>query len=185
MSYPKISNNGRYHLCESAYFRKLRPDAQEPFKADDNIIEPSWTVTLIGREDNRAEDILNDVNVFTTGITLLPPIGHHFELVPDKSLFSMGYFFPGPLVLSPNDENEVEIPLIKFKEGDDLSLPFTGCQLVLRETVLTNLASSISSVKNESVAQPTVYSRRRRQEVKDEEEEVIRKTPSGRARKMF
>lgn len=129
--------------------KKLHPNAEEPFKEVHSDV--GYEISVVGREDNRVEDIYGDVNVFTTGLVLRAPKNYHFELLEHPQLYKTGYSLAGaPRIINPGDESEILLPLYKFKESEDLELPFRAAILVLRQTeyALIRLERSGSSNNN-------------------------------------
>lgn len=182
--YPRLPRSGLYWLVDVAKWTKLNAGAQEPFKIEGNELEPGWMITLIGRDENRAEDNVNDVNVFTTGLSLIPPRGFHFEVVPDDSLVNQGYMFVGPKILSPTDTNELYITLFKFKECDDLELPFAAIQIVLRETIYSGLNKVVLSDKVEEKSVTTSFTKKLAPRVRKDTSDNNSSEKKGK-RKMF
>lgn len=129
----KIKSGDLMYIPNPIHLVKTFPQAQEPTK--ERLSDVSWDLTLIGRSDNRTEDTVNDINLFSTGIKLSPPKGYHFELIANQNLFKSGYMLAtGLTVLQPESCDEVVVPLFKFKEVADLDLPFNGVQIILRES---------------------------------------------------
>lgn len=136
--YAKIRNGDIIVLRDPLYFSKVRVGAQAPFKPEDCERCPFWNITLIGRDENRTEDVTGDNNTFTTGLSFNPPPGFHVEVFPDDSLVTMGYTLI-PKIVSSQDRSELLLDLFKFKDADDLPLPFVGAKLIVRETAFVHL----------------------------------------------
>lgn len=133
--------NGYKSLNSISMVRKLHPNAEAPFK--EKPYDAGWELTIIGRDENRVEDVYNDVNVFTTGLSVIAPKGYHFEIMEHPQLFKAGYSLQGGVrVVNPEDESEILVPLMKFKESEDLELPFRAALLVLRETNYVPMAET-------------------------------------------
>ncbi len=127
---------------------KTHPSAEFPFKENPSNI--GYDVTLISRTENRAEDDTGDVNNFHTGIAVSPPIGHYIEVIVKPSLYKHGYTLAtGVLVIDPDDKGELIIPLHKFKEAEDLELPFRAVQLIVRPAVYAHISSVTSLAQPE------------------------------------
>jgi dUTP pyrophosphatase len=130
----KIPSNGINYLANPVHWVKMVPQAEAPFK--ERLSDVGWNVTLIGRVDNRIEDTIGEVNMYHTGIQLVAPSGYHFELVALSNLYKTGYMLASGLtIIDPEYRGELLVPLFKYKEAEDLELPFRAVQLVLRETV--------------------------------------------------
>ena len=128
----KFPSGGLMLLKSPIKMTKLHGNAQDLFKERPTNI--GWSVTLIGRVDNRVEDVTGELNYFSTGIKVSPPEGYYLELVAKKELYKAGYMLPsGYTILDPDEEEELVVPLYKFKDGEDLEIPFSGVQLVVRQ----------------------------------------------------
>lgn len=128
-----LSAEGYLFLNGLAHVTKLHPNAEIPFK--EHQFDATWELTVIGRDENRVEDVFQDVNVFTTGISLKCPKGYHFEIIEHPQLYKAGYsMVGGPRIINPEDESEIKLPLMKFKETDDIELPFRAAVIILRQT---------------------------------------------------
>lgn len=129
----KALTKGRQVLRYPIKAVKLHPEAELPFK--ENEADVGWDITVVARCDSRAEDTYQDVNTFSTGLVIKPPPGHHLEVIPNPSLWKTGYMFASSLIIiNTDDEGELVIPLLKYKESEDLELPFRAAMLVLRPT---------------------------------------------------
>ena len=97
-----------------------------------------WVVTLKGRTENRPEDIFGEVNCFSTGIRLNPPEGYFLEISALPSLYKQGYYIPsGTLAVGPNNRDELIIPLMKYRECEDLDLPIQAVRIMVKPLVQT------------------------------------------------
>lgn len=134
-----------------AMFVKLNPQAKEPVQ--DKPTNVGYDLTLIGRTENRVDDTYGDVNYFNTGLSVVPPDGYYFELLGRENLLRAGYILQGPIIIDPEDRNEVLVPLYKYKEVDDCELPILGARLVLRQAEYFHLtqAQTKKSTKREVV----------------------------------
>lgn len=114
---------------------KHHPNAEIPYQEDKNT-DVGYAITLIGRTDNRAEDDIGEVNYFSTGIEINPPDGCYLELAADPSLHKSGYMLAtGTTALDRDSQGELEIPLYKFKDTEDIDLPFKGAQVIVRPLI--------------------------------------------------
>lgn len=79
--------------------------------------------------------VSNTVILFDTGIRVSPPDGYYLEIIPRSSLSSTGYMLANSVgIIDPSFLGTLKIALIKVdKEQEDIKLPFTKCQLVLRK----------------------------------------------------
>jgi len=120
--------------------KKLNPTAELPVKVRQSDI--GYDLTLISRSDNRAEDNVHEVNMFSTGLAVTPPPGYYFELMVRSSLHRNGYMLAtGTSIIDPEYTGELLVPLYKFKQSPDLDLPFRAVQLVLKKAEYAHIAS--------------------------------------------
>jgi len=118
---------------ENAYIKvvQLHPQAEIPTKEADDV---GWTVTLVGRTDNRAEDDFGEMNGFSTGLQLCPPKGYYLEVVALPSFYKHGYnLASGTLIIGPDNRDELIIPFMKFRECNDLELPIEAVQVIVKK----------------------------------------------------
>lgn len=138
-----IANGLRFHSNPIKAI-KLHPNAEALVK--DDISQIGYDLSIVARDANRVEDIYSDSNLFTTGLALEAPPHCHIEIIEHPQLYKTGYtLLGGPRIINPGDHGEVMIPLLKFREGEDLELPFRAVQIVLRETehaVVTSVGAS-------------------------------------------
>lgn len=123
-----------WYLDETLKVTKVHAEAQD--LAKEHPTDVGWPVTLIGRAENRIEDIVGEIGYFNTGLRVIPPAQHHIEIVARNNLHKTGYELPSsPLVINPTFGGEILVPLRKFKEADDLELPYQAVEIILRPTV--------------------------------------------------
>ena len=135
------------HIKDNILVQKTHPQAEFPTK--ERSCHVGWEVTLISRTENRAEDETNEINDFGTGIHISPPKGYFLELVACRSLHRHGYMLPGPLIIEPGNRGELIVPLFKFRETDDLSLPFGAVRLLTRPAIYSHIShSKVQRVQN-------------------------------------
>lgn len=112
---------------------KMHPDGVVPSKQ--NPSDVGHDIVLIGRKDGRVDDRMGDVNLFNTGIAIIPPRGYHIEIIARSSLQNDGYMLANNVgVIDPNYRGEIIVALYKFRDGPDLELPSRSVQMVLRKT---------------------------------------------------
>jgi len=150
---------GRNVLYQPIKVSKLHPDAELISKETEN--DAGWDLTIVSRCDSRAEDVSQDVNTFSTGLVIKPPPHYHLEVIPHPSLYKTGYMLAGsPIIINPHNEEELILPLFKYREAEDLELPFKAALVVLRLTEYAVVAHD---------AVPTI---RRQRATRMEEEEI-------------
>lgn len=130
---------GPKHIEGKISFCKLLPNAENPYKERPSDV--GLDVTLIGRTDNRSEDDTGEVNCFRTGIALTPPKGYYIEMVARSSLHKHGYMLAtGTSIIDPEYTGELIVPLYKYKEAEDLELPFRAVQLLVKPAVYAHIS---------------------------------------------
>lgn len=130
---------------------QLHPQAEVPTKNEGDV---GWVITLVGRTENRAEDDFGEMNGFGTGLQLCPPDGYYLEVMALPSLYKHGYnLASGSIVIGPNNKDELVIPLMKFREANDLELPIQAIQVIVRPSV----PAFMTKVKNIQSVQENPY----------------------------
>lgn len=132
------------------YVKKINPNAELPYKDEGEV---AWNIDLIGRTDNRIDDVSHDINEFNTGLVITPPSGFYVEVVADKNLYSSGYTLPYNLIINPNNTEELIVPLYKFRDTSELDFPFQGVKFVLREFI----DAYVTNAPQQTQQQPMQY----------------------------
>jgi len=154
---------------------KLRPEAEIPSK--ENYKNVGHDLIVIARCDNRTEDVYGDANTFSTGLILKAPKNYHLEIVEHPSLHKAGYMLVGaPHIINPDSNEELILSLYKFKESEDLELPFRAALVILRVSEYASI-QTITPKKKRSYDDDDINDRRNMMP-------VIRKTPIGVPRKV-
>lgn len=85
--------------------------------------------------------ISNRITLFETGVAVSPPKGYYIEIVPRSSLSKTGYMLANSVgTIDPDYTGTLKIALIKVDtELEDIKLPFTGCQMILRKAEYADL----------------------------------------------
>lgn len=114
-------------------YKLLKTDAQVPVKA--NFNESGYDLTLL--------DIVkkvNNVTLYGTGISVQPPQGWYFDLVPRSSIIKSGYMLANSVGIIDQDyTGEIMVPLIKIDDSlPDLTLPNKIVQLIPRKWYTVN-----------------------------------------------
>jgi len=126
-------DNGSFIYVEGMRVKKIHPTAEELTKT--NPEDFFYEVTVVGRDENRVEDVQNDVNVFTTGLVIEAPRNSHIEVLEHPQLYKAGYSLQGGVRLyNQATDGELLIPLFKFRDAEDLELPFRAALIVVRQT---------------------------------------------------
>lgn len=129
-----LDTEGYIRQFESVKVFKHHPNAEE--LTTEGKLNPTHELSVIGREEGRVEDVYGDVNVFTTGLSILAPKNFHAEIIEHPQLYKTGYsLVGGPRVVFPGDNGEILLPLYKFKEAEDLELPFRAAIIVFRPSL--------------------------------------------------
>jgi len=96
-------------------------------------------VTLIRRSDGRAEDDVGEINYYDIGLKFNCLENNIIEIRGSDELLKAGYFIPSPVVIHSDDmdyQDPVKIGLYKFRESDDLDLPFECLRLYIHHLKL-------------------------------------------------
>lgn len=129
-----LDTEGYIRQFEPVKVFKHHPNAEELTK--EGNLNPTFELSVIGRDEGRVEDIYGDVNVFTTGISIASPKNFHAEIIEHPQLYKTGYSLVGaPRIVFPGDGGEILIPLYKFKEAEDLELPFRAAIVIFRPSL--------------------------------------------------
>ena len=126
----------------------LLPESHFPSKEEGRESDIGYDITLVQRSENRAEDTTHEVNNFRTGISLTPPDGYYIEMIASSSLHKHGYFLAtGTSIISPGYTGELIVPLYKYKEMEDIELPFKAVQIIVKPAVHSHM-SSVKSLQS-------------------------------------
>jgi|SRR5208337_1176106 len=142
-------NYGGGVTAPTALVQLMHPHANVPTKNFDESI--GYDVELVERCDGRTEDMVNDVTLFDTGLVIKPPEGYYFEVVARRSLYKEGYMLANNIeIIDPCYRGNVIVGLYKFKDGDDLKLPFGAVQLIPRKAEYIYVGQSDEQLAEES-----------------------------------
>lgn len=108
---------------------KTMSSSEYPSKIENSQIHE---LSVCARTENRAEDSCNEVNEFHTGLSFVIPSGYYLEISGHPSLTRSGYMFTGPYLIDQGCTAELLISLYKFKDSDDIELPFVVAKCVLK-----------------------------------------------------
>lgn len=126
------------YLKNKIKVKLLHPNVSCPKMEDDDV---RFSVALHTRTDNRAEDDSHAVNLFGTGLSIVPPPKHYFQMVASPTLYKHGYeLASGCRIIPSNTTGELIVPLLKFNEDEDIELPFDAVQLVLCPVIYAHIA---------------------------------------------
>ena len=147
---PQITSTG--YVESPTILIKTHQAAEQPRKDDPESV--SHILTLCERMGNRAEDDVGLINEFGVGLTLMPPKGYYYELYGHPSLLKHGYSFEGPFIVDRTTGNFV-VSLLKFKDGEDLELPFEAILMVPKPYFPIHIVTTQKFVpKDDEFAQP-------------------------------
>lgn len=134
-------NNDKYPY--PVKYQKVNPSAQDIILSSDS--DYGFQMSLVDRTDNRIEDEVNEVNIYTTGIRISAPPGFFVEIKAVKELWKSGYMIPGgSIYIQPEDWEEIIIPLFKYREGEDIDCPFDCLEVIIHKIQYTRVKSVIS-----------------------------------------
>ncbi len=114
--------------ANSFNFIKKRNDAVGPFKS--RTSDSGYDLTLL--EKIKTNGI---VDFYDTGITVEPPYGYYFDLVPRSSISKMGYILANNIgIIDRTYQGNIIVPLIKLDiTKPDLELPCRLVQIIPRK----------------------------------------------------
>jgi deoxyuridine 5'-triphosphate nucleotidohydrolase len=108
----------------------LRPDAVAPKK--ERASDSGYDLTLLEKVDQ-----LGDVELYGTGLTVRPPSGYYFDVVPRSSIIKRGYLLANSVgVIDRGYRGEIKVPLVRVSARTmPLELPARVVQLIPRAIV--------------------------------------------------
>lgn len=88
-----------------------------------------------------SKKISNRITLFETGVAVSPPEGYYIEIVPRSSMSKTGYMLANSVgTIDPEYTGTLKVALIKVDtDMEDIKLPFTRCQMVLRKAEYATL----------------------------------------------
>lgn len=95
--------------------------------------------------DLTAVDVFKTLNdqttLFETHLVVVPPEGYYLEILPRSSLSKTGYVLANSVgTIDPSYRGTLKIALTKVVPTvNDIELPFTRCQLVLRKAECSDI----------------------------------------------
>lgn len=109
-------------------FKKSREDAVAPSKA--HISDSGFDLTLL-----ELVKVVGDVEMYTTGISVDPPHGYYFDMVPRSSISKTGYMLANNVgIIDQSYRGDVLVALRKVdKNAGGLLLPVKLVQLIPRQ----------------------------------------------------
>lgn len=107
---------------------KAREDAVIPGKS--RISDSGYDLTLLSLEKK-----IGEVELYDTGIKIVPPFGYYFDVVPRSSIIKSGYMLANNVgIIDRTYLGNIKIPLIKVdKNAKDLECPVRLVQLIPRK----------------------------------------------------
>jgi hypothetical protein len=141
MAYAKTSNSNKIvYMNEKTNVKLLLPESSFPSKEEGKNSNAGYGIELVQRCDNRAEDTTQEVNTYRTGVSITPPLGFYIEISAQNTLYKHGYFLANsPIIVEPWNSGEIIIPLYKYKEVEDIELPFQAVQFIIKPIVYSHL----------------------------------------------
>lgn len=107
------------------------PKAILPSKKHDDDV--GYDLTIISKVKNFGEK----TTLYDTGIVVEPPPGYYIEVVPRSSLSKSGYMLSNSMgIIDPPYRDSIRVPVTRVDSSiPELTLPFTGFQLIVRQHV--------------------------------------------------
>lgn len=124
-------------------FVKHDPQAVVPTKATPYAVGYDLTAISVYKK------LTDKTTLYDTGIKVQPPEGYYTEILPRSSMSKTGYCLSNSVGTIDSDyRGTLLIALTRIDEGfPELTLPFTRCQLVLRQHEDYNLRQ-VSTLEN-------------------------------------
>lgn len=110
------------------YFKRILQDAVVPKKGTEYSV--GYDLTAI-----RVHSKVGNTTFYGTGLQVKTDEGYYTEILPRSSLSKTGYVLANSVgVIDPDYRGELLIALTKVDSSmPDLVVPFTRCQLIVRE----------------------------------------------------
>lgn len=123
-------------LCDSTTFKfkKVLPDAVAPAKA--HVSDTGYDLVLISKIKEE-----NGAIFYDTGISVTPPTGYYFEVVPRSSISKTGYILANSVgIIDQGYTGSIKVALRKVhSDAPDLELPARLVQLIPRAFIHLNV----------------------------------------------
>tara|TARA_B100001094_G_scaffold195927_1_gene189862 strand:- start:33 stop:467 length:435 start_codon:yes stop_codon:yes gene_type:complete len=121
-------------MSSSIQFKSHNDDAIIPFRAGEN--EVGFDLTII----SKVKDISHNTAMYDSFISVQPPDGIYFEIVPRSSLSKTGYILTNSIgIIDPTYRGTIKVVLTKINpEAPDIELPNKRFQLIPR-TFISNV----------------------------------------------
>lgn len=123
-------------LCSSTTFKfkKLLPDAVAPSKA--HVSDTGYDLVLINKIKEE-----NGAIFYDTGISVTPPLGYYFEVVPRSSISKTGYMLANSVgIIDQGYTGSIKVALRKVhSDAPELELPARLVQLIPRAFIHLNV----------------------------------------------
>lgn len=188
--------NSIIYLPSHITVQTIVPNASLPLKREGYDADVTFSVTLIERKEGRAEDYNNEINSFNTGLIITPPHNYYIEVVGNPLLHKHGYFMPSTQIINPQNDKELIVDLFKFKDTDDLPIPFEAVFMILKPCTYAHIYQEVKKGKVSSAfgSSRKPFGRRTPQfeeyDDEDEEEQVPvfktkKPTRGGKKKSMF
>lgn len=126
-------------------FKKDDPNAVIPFKT--RCSDSGYDLTIIKEVKRSGNAIMYD-----TGIKIIPPPGYNLVIRPRSSFYKTGYIIANTIgTIDTSYRGTFFVPLIKIDQlKPDITLPFTGFQIVLERFNHFDMVEYIDEFDNET-----------------------------------
>ena len=118
---------------------KKHPDAIMPTKAHPSDVGFDLTAISLHKKINQ------DILMFDTGLSVIPPPGYYTEIVSRSSITKTGWMLAnGVGIIDPNYTGNLYIVLIRVVDNSpEPELPFCKCQLIVRKNEKVTLVEKM------------------------------------------
>ena len=109
----------------------IRVDPKAIIPSKKRATDVGFDLTII----SKVKDMGASTALYDTGIIVQPPQGYYLEIVPRSSLSKSGYIQSNSVgIIDPTYTDTLKVPLTRVDPSiPELSLPFTGSQLIIRK----------------------------------------------------
>ena len=124
--------------CKDGHFKLNHPNAIAPAKS--RFSDTGFDLHIISLKKK-----IGLTNVYNTHVSVKPPSGYYFDVVPRSSITKMGYFQTNSVgIIDCGYTGDILIGLTKMnKDIDDLELPCKIAQLIPRKLELITMRETL------------------------------------------
>ncbi len=127
-------------------FKAHHENAMIPSRAGDD--EVGFDLTII----EKVKDISSNTSMYDSHISVQPPSGFYFEIVPRSSISKLGYILTNSIgIIDPSYRGTLKVVLTKINDNvPDLELPNKRFQLIPRPFISNNFKINVTTSLNDT-----------------------------------